>query len=143
MRLNSYGESIVEVLMVVVILGSALTTAFVITNKATNTNRGSLERSEATSFAQSQLEQLHAILAGPPKPADLNTLHGDFCVTDTGDLQAVSAPANPGVHCTASNRYKTYTSYAADIYTTNVTWDAPGGGQSSVNLIYRDYEATN
>lgn len=137
---NNRGESIVEVLIVLVVLGSALTSSFLITQKATNANRTSLERSEATAFGQSQLERIKSVLFTTRTPSDVTAMDGIFCIDDNNTVQSVTDIANP--QCTASNNlYHSYTSYdgISGIYTTMVFWDNLGGGQNKVKLVYRAY----
>lgn len=140
--MNNRGETIVEVLMVLVILGSALTSAFVITSKATASNQLSLERTEANGYAQTQLERIKAKLPTATK-AELDIMNSTsqaFCVNDVNDAVPVTDLVNGG--CTTANRYRTYTKYdgiTTKAYTTKVLWDGPTGGQNNVVVVYRAY----
>lgn len=142
-NLNARGETIVEVLMVLLILGSALTSAFVITGRATSSSQLSLERTEANGYAQTQLERIKAKLASPDPGdvANMNLNFPAFCIDDSNTVKQITDPINGG--CTTTNsRYRTYTKYDASTnraYTTKVLWDGLTGGQNNVVVVYRAY----
>lgn len=141
--LGSRGETIVEVLMVIVILGSALTTSFVITGKATATNRTSLERTEADSFGQTQLERVKSKLVNATS-SELSTMHSTsvaFCINDTNAVVPVTDTINGG--CTARNRYSSFTRYNTNSFTTEVKWDGPDGlTKNRLQILYKAYANT-
>lgn len=139
--LNARGETLVEVLMVVMILGSALTSAFVITNRSTAVNRLSLERAEANGYAQTQLERIKSKLSKAAQ-SDINTMNSTsvaFCIDDTDVVLEVTDLANSG--CKSKDRYQTYTKYDGSTmaYTTRVLWEGPTGDKNAISLVYRAY----
>ncbi|MDL2341489.1 MAG: carbohydrate-binding domain-containing protein [Patescibacteria group bacterium] len=137
MRLDKAGETIVEVLLVVVILGSALTAAFAATGKATDSNQAAQERSEAAAYGQEQIERLKNLLA-INDPALTST----FCIDSSNHVVTVNTTATPNGACNAgvNNRYSGYFSFdtATQTYTEKVEWDSvSAAGHDSINLVYR------
>ena len=140
-KLNTSGETIVEVLIVLVVLASALGDAFVITTKALNQNRASQERAEATTVAQTQIELLNSkVLATPtfsPPSADFCMSKVNGSVVGTTNV-AVVGSFSPS-EC-QSDRYSNYLSYSStdNIYTETVIWEsATGNGNDTLSLVYR------
>lgn len=136
-RLGQAGETIVEVLMVVVVLGSALTTAFVLTNKASNNNQASQDRTEASSYGQDQLERLKSLLAVNDASLVGKT---NFCIRSSDNTATTVVDTTAG-GCTETDRnlFGGYISYdsATTTYTEHVNWDRAGSGRDTLQMVYR------
>jgi type II secretory pathway pseudopilin PulG len=83
-QLNSKGDTIVEVLITIAVLSSVLAGAYVTVNRSYINARRAQERSEATKYVETQLEQLKSL-------KDSNTVNiftfgspFPFCTTSTG-----------------------------------------------------------
>ena len=133
--LNKAGETIVEVLMVVLMLGTVLTTAFVATGRSNTATQASQERSEAAAYGQTQIERLKNLLANSNV-----ALTGNFCIDNTNTVVTGVSTATGGC---ADGSYLRYSSYIAfdsttQTYTEHVLWDRAGGtGQENLQLAYR------
>ncbi len=135
-KLGQGGETIVEVLMVVVVLGSSLTTAFVLTNKASNNNQASQDRTEASSYGQDQLERLKSLLS--VNDAGL-TGATNFCINASNAVVPVTDIAAGGCADSVRNIYAGYISYdsSTTTYTEHVNWDRAGSGRDNLQMVYR------
>jgi prepilin-type N-terminal cleavage/methylation domain-containing protein len=60
-RMSNRGDTIIEVLLAIAIVGSVLTGAFVAINRSMNASQQAQERSQATKLVEIQLERLKSI----------------------------------------------------------------------------------
>lgn len=67
-KLNAKGDTLIEVLVCLAILGFVMTLAYSIVSRAQQTIRNSQERVEALKIAEGQLEQLKSLFKGNPNP---------------------------------------------------------------------------
>lgn len=145
-RLTSRGDTIVEVMVVLAVLGLALSIAYATANRSLMGARQAQENSEATALAQSQIEQLRANVKITDTSAPTYIFRsGDFCMKD-GAVVPYSGPSVPP-SCVFKGRYNFRVVYAprADAqggkFTVTATWDnVAGEGQDSVTLAYRLYK---
>ncbi len=81
-KLNILGDTIVEVMLVLVIVGAVMGSAYVITNFSLQTELIAQQRSEALNIAQNQLEQLKNLVFQNPNIINQATssLPKTFCV---------------------------------------------------------------
>lgn len=139
-KINARGETIVEVLIVMVILASVLGDAFAITTRALNQNRAAQERAEAANVAQSQIELLRSAVFN-----DKNFTTGlgsYFCVNTNGSSFTLSSITNVGSFSSAcqSGRYSNYFTYNSlnNLYTETVIWNnVTGSGNDTLQVLYR------
>lgn len=151
---NNRGDTIVEVLVAIAIIGAVLGSAYVATNNNTRTNRQSQERLQATKIAESQLERLKA-MSGNAASQDAIFQPGTFCLT-TSNVRVSSSNAacqvNSAGVATGSQPYYNITitpgasisgtgpvSYPGTQFRIDVTWDTIGGGDSIVTYEYGVY----
>jgi Tfp pilus assembly protein PilV len=87
--LNQAGDTIIEVLFAVVVLGLAITTGYGMASLSLKQGRQAQERSEALKLAESQLEHLKALASVNKTP----TTDQPFCLNDT---RSVSFSGYPG-----------------------------------------------
>ena len=134
--MNNGGETIVEVLIVMMVLGSVLTGAFVITGKATNANQASQERSEAAAYGQGQIERLKSLLASDTTANP----SGNFCMSEmTNRPVNVVDTTVGGCLETVHSRYAGYFVHdtVTDSYNETIVWASAGGGYDTVTMRYK------
>lgn len=158
-RYNQKGDTIVEVMIVLAILGLALSIAYTTANRSLANARQAQESSEATTILQSQVEGLR-ILAS----TDTTLLDGNsFCVnTNTSPVSKepdITQPAcrgpNSEYNLTVSIKY-CKTTPVADIdcnsfdlrqdgtFLLKASWDnVRGDGTDTVRFTYRYYKPWN
>jgi type II secretory pathway pseudopilin PulG len=90
-RLNSKGDTIVEVMIVLTILGLAIGISYATANSSLKDISQAEEHAQATELAQSQIEGLRTLLA-PGSPNIFIT--GPFCLVPSGSTYAI-APTSP------------------------------------------------
>lgn len=154
MRLNrkllgSRGDTIVEVLIVVTILGFILMISYSVATRTQRTNRQTEEHSQALKIAESQLENLRAY---PSAISDAK-----FCFDTAGQVVALPAgvqaadyasenftlyPAGCqrppiGGTCASYCYYVSISKGSGDLYTVAVRWNGPTGKKDQVSLQYR------
>lgn len=121
------GDTIVEVLIAIAIVGAVLAGAYTSTRQSANATRTAQEQGEALKLAESQVEQIKiAADTGNPNV----TAAGNFCL-NAGTLQA-SCTTGIGVVYTT---LVTHTAGSRD-FVVNVTWPGLSGGTNNVELDY-------
>lgn len=91
-RLSSRGDTIIEVLIALAILGSALSIGFATASHALTTARISQEHSEAQGYLDAQVELLRQAAPSFTTPAsDIYISNKTFCMTTNGTATAVRA----------------------------------------------------
>ncbi len=81
-RLNGRGDTIVEVLVALAVIGIILVSGYLLASASLRAERSSQEHSEALQVGESQIESIKSYLAANPT-ASLNTLdntNGSFCI---------------------------------------------------------------
>lgn len=136
-RLNQKGDTIVEVLISVAIVGLMLTGAFAISNASYRQIRMAQERSEAQRIAQSAVELLDTGTAAKkltegPSPAP-------FCI-----LPDLTTPVAAATECNdQGGLYDVSIKRAGDAggsrytFVVTVTWDGLSGRQEQLSVDYR------
>ncbi len=144
-KINQRGDTIVEVLIALTVVGFMLTGAYASARRSLFAVRASQERLEALKYAEGQIEMIKYDI-GTASPTSL-TITAPFCMDDNNALPVGYSPTycNLGV----DGRYKmsierSNTSIVgpppATEYTFTVTasWDRIGGGGSdSLSLSYK------
>ncbi len=115
------GDTIVEVLIALTILGLALSIAYATASRSLTAIRLANETSNATAIAKSQVEQIRSASLLPST---------DFCFNNSGTAIAYNIAS-----CQVPP-YKIKISSDGGVYTVNVTWDS-SGGTYSLNMVYR------
>ena len=138
-RLNQSGDTIIEVLVAVTIIGAILTGGYVITNFSLTTERQSQERNIAVGILQGQVEQLRANI-----PTNNNfcmvddvamNVGGTTCNFDVNGNNNASASATPLYKINITNCHNASSCNTGYLYTATATWEALGGGVDKVSLI--------
>ena len=133
-RLNSRGDTIVEVMIVLTVLALALSISYATASRSLINARQAQENTEATVIAQSQIEQLRNNFKKP----STDTQHyiyrtGDFCFGSDGTIKTAVTD------CTQRGLYKVTISTSDNItFDVKVLWDdLSGNGTASVTMSYR------
>ena len=159
-RLSNRGDTIVEVLIVLAVLGLAFAISSATAAKGLQQSRNSEEHSQAMGVLGSQTELLRAAIA---KKKDLTTVGGNFCipdsanptftlpVTDPTDLDGGYPPA-----CIKNALYHVSMNYTAQptgcsgasctggYYTLRIQWYGTGGlGKQQEEYTYRTHQLTD
>lgn len=153
--LDSHGDTIVEVLIVIMVLSVVLVSAYGVATRSQKANQQTQEHTQALKIAEGQLENLKAY--------DGSAIAADkFCFQPNGTVVTGfgSGSINPVVNDDNFSRYPTTcrqipdggscTSYcyyvgvsrspaSADpnLYTVTVRWDGINGRKEEVKLLYR------
>lgn len=132
---NSRGDTLIEVLLAISIVGLILVASYALANRSTQAIRQAQERSEALKNAESQVESLITFLnSGQATPT------GAFCLNGT-------TPVAGGCSFGPDGRYGLSISTEPsnpNTYNITVRWDrVTGGGQDELTLRHRIYRAAN
>ncbi len=158
-RLNQVGDTIVEVMVVLAILGSAIGISYATANRSLLNVRQAEESSEGDTLAQEQIEALRSFVqytsTGPESSNDIFNQSSNFCIDNTQndvvDISATSATlfseyVSPHDDpCTYTNGIKYYIadSYSSvnSTFEVQVAWyDVLGQGIDTATLYYNLYQ---
>ncbi len=147
LRLAERGDTIIEVMVVLAVLGLAISISYATANTSLLAAREAEESSEATQMLQSQAESLTYLAPFGPPPA-LNSIFlaagQQFCIS-----AGVTVKPFPGVdsyppECIQKGLFKiavTYQKTADDTFTLTAIWDdVTGQGQAKAKLVYRVHQ---
>lgn len=156
-KLNTNGDTIVEVLIVLGVLSLAFALASATATKSLTQSRNAQEHSQALGILGGQVELLRAAIA---KQLPVAQQAGVFCITPDTRLvkfsnyadfasSAVDSSSNYAAYpaeCTQGN-YRVGVDYTADskggYYDLRVRWDGVNGlGLQQENFVYRIHEVT-
>lgn len=156
-RLNNRGDTIIEVMIVLAVLGLAISISYATANRSLLNTRQAQENSEASKMLQSQIEGIRILGAnGPNDPPDplVNPFKrtGAFCIKG-GTVPELVGAADP--FCNNNNDYYNLKVYycpvngglpecaGADMqepgtFLITARWDnVRGAGTDSINFVYR------
>lgn len=144
LRTHQRGDTIVEVMIVLAVLGSAIAIGYQTANRSLKSTRAAQENAYATSLLDSQVEEIRALTPGV---VDIYQDHLRFCV-DTKPAVSVAhrfGTAAYDANCTNIENLYTIDDYynvATNTFTLKATWDDPLGSNvpSSVTTVYRVYK---
>jgi type II secretory pathway pseudopilin PulG len=153
-KLNRKGDTIVEVMIVLAVLGLAIGISYATANRSIGNVRQAQENSEATTIIQSQVEGIRALASNPSSSPNNIFIAQPFCI-ENGSVQPLngSDPTNFGTTTFPSkslcagvgtgNRYYVTISYsgaATSTFTIETAWlDTLGQGTDTATLFYRLY----
>lgn len=147
---SARGDTIIEVLISIAIIGLALGAGYTLSNRSFHTGVGAVERSEALALAQGQVEFLKdAQLSGnmgtvqvfASDPANQQTLC--FNTTTGTKVSTATLPSNTYTNTCKGidGRYDvniTYNTPLPNVFNILVAWTAFGGnGQDQLTLYYK------
>lgn len=159
-KLNSKGDTIVEVLISVAVLGLILAVSYSIASKGLRISRQAQEHAEALKIAEGQLERLKARAATNP---DVFSQPGGFCMASDTAPQSITPPSPTatlpdnfgnynnckftlkGQPCTIGYCYnagiRKGSGSNANTFTVTIRWDSIGDSeQDEVKISYRLYQ---
>jgi prepilin-type N-terminal cleavage/methylation domain-containing protein len=171
LRLNQRGDTLVEVLICMAVVGAVLSGAYVSASRSLRIGRQAQERTEAIKLAEQQLEGIRLTASGSDTAAknimfNISPTRMPFCVVTTGgvvsvaefsgpipdtledDTLAVAPDGNYRAECHPPQsfyfigvRYQG-TSATGGIFVITVRWDRIGGGVDETRLLYELYRST-
>jgi type II secretory pathway pseudopilin PulG len=153
--LNSVGDTIVEVMIVLAVLGLSLSIAYATANRSLLNARQAQENSQATQMLQSQIEALRSLAPNGPSVVPAQNVFGStpYCVKNVAGVYSVaqwSGPNTPDPAC-KQNLYTIKVLYCQgsgdaacsgmstdDNFIAQASWDdVLGDGRDTVTLVYR------
>jgi prepilin-type N-terminal cleavage/methylation domain-containing protein len=164
LKLKSRGDTIIEVMIVLAVLGLAISIAYATANRSLMDARQAQENGEATSLVQSQIEQLRGLASKYPSLDVFRTDVYFFCINENGTMNVTNfspgtdfldeniypkGPANTPGECTFDERYNLSIHYepptasaspnaSPDTFTVRAVWDdVSGQGQDTVTMAYK------
>ena len=135
------GDTIVEVMIAVVVIGVVLIGAFTLTNRSTRQMRDSEEHTQANQLLQGQVERLRSV-ASQMRYTDFPASNY-FCFDEDGALTALASATSYG--CLQGNFYKfsierKQPQPAAGnnaTFTLAVRWDSVTGNKAFESITYK------
>ncbi len=150
-RINERGDTIVEVMLSIAIIGMVLGASYATSTRALRAGRFAQEHTEALKLAESQLEKLKYVasvlpsaIPAPPNIFDATAAGATpFCLDNSAPPFAKVLKSTPtfATACT-SGFYTTAVNYdnaGGDVFTVAVTWTTEGDSsqQGNVQIAYK------
>lgn len=148
--LKQRGDTIVEVLIVVMVLGFIIGISYAVASASQKHNRQTEERTQAVKIAEAQMEALRGYTGAIANGTKFCFNDGGQIVTLPGNTQAATSSAEPfndypegckqvpvGGSCNAYCYYVSVSKAAGDNYTVMVRWDGVNARRDQVILYYR------
>ncbi len=138
-RHDQRGDSIVEVLIALAVIGSVLTGAFVATNRSTVAVRDSEEHAQALQLLQGQVEQLRSYV----QQTKFSAVPNKFCFQPDGTLKITSTPDCPSSTVEPIYSFMIDRTNAAVVppatmaFNVQVTWNAVTGNPAQESIMYK------
>lgn len=139
---NQRGDTIVEVLIVLAVLGLAIGISYATANRSLLNARQAQESAKATELLRSQLESVRVLAKnGPSAPADQNVFGSTpFCIS-AASATVVSPTAGPSNPCRFDGLYEVSITQVDNKFTLTAAWDdVAGQGTDRATLVYRWYK---
>lgn len=146
-KLSSRGDTIVEVLIAVAVIGAVLGGAYTVVNRNIKNNQQSQEQTKAVKLAEAQLEQLRRYVSVNPSVPT-----GNFCLATSGSLTttaAITQPSQPSTYPTEckipesllpGDAVQRVEASVNNQFRVLVEWDGPNGTRSQVSMAYKVYK---
>jgi type II secretory pathway pseudopilin PulG len=148
-KLNQVGDTIVEVLLSLTVLGMVIGTAFAVANRSLKQAQKSQERTQALKLAEGQVDSLK-FLSESNNEADIETFKNiqnaataSQCLgritDDEGDITiGVDSISDGGCQDGVFSYSIIYDNQNSHLFNVQVIWDSLGGnGQENVTIQYR------
>lgn len=143
-RSKQRGDTIVEVMLALTVIGMALGIAYGIANRSLATGRLAQERIEALKLAEGQLEHLKSFDVGQVQSVrDINTSGGSVCIRGG----VIYSGGDYAGNCVGVQTFYTIelrftpedlATSTPELFESFVTWDPPQGSiDAEVSLRYR------
>lgn len=138
-KLNRRGDTIVEVMVVLAILGLALGISYSTANRSLLDTRGAEENSQATALLQGQVEDLRSLANSQTQ--DIFSQGGAFCISSTDTITTNSGCKNINTLYNIDITYQN-TGTQPDTFTLVASWpDVEGQGMDTVTILCRVHKA--
>lgn len=151
--LNNHGDTIVEVLVVLAVLGLAIGISYSTANRSLLTTRAAQENSQATELLQGQIEELR-YLAPPGSGQNIYQTSKYFCVDGSSNTVITGfggtfAPSDLQNYAYYPNKCVNgfyhlaiaWDQLSDDTFTLTAHWDdVQGQGQDTATLTYRVHQ---
>ncbi|MBI2009279.1 hypothetical protein HYS84_02615 [Candidatus Saccharibacteria bacterium] len=134
---GSRGDTIIEVLLSITILGLVLTGAYALANRNLSSGISAGRRDQALASAQTQVEHIiNAQKAGDTALEKFTTFSGDFCILAEGEPKSKD---NDECRNYDSQQYALMVHYANNVFTVTAQWTPAGAAsyQDQLKLYYR------
>jgi prepilin-type N-terminal cleavage/methylation domain-containing protein len=146
-KLGQTGDTIIEVMVVLAILGLAISISYATANRSLLNARQAQENSEATELIQSQIEALRTLTQAGDTPNIFSPALQNYCLVPTGTAPNITYTNASGSSCAmGSVAYQiniTYTNSPTDTFTVTAVWpDVLGDGNDTVTTVYRLHQST-
>jgi hypothetical protein len=144
MKTNQKGETIVEIMLSLAVLGAVVGASYAITSKSLAVATASQERSNATRLAETQIEYLKYLAEN--FPASLNAIKGrasgssGVCLSLNADGSVTDTLYNGHDNCKdSSNLYTQVVTYRNDFggYQIQLTWPSMTVSSNNVTIRYK------
>jgi prepilin-type N-terminal cleavage/methylation domain-containing protein len=153
LRIGNRGDTIVEVMIVLAVLGLAISISYTTANKSLQAVRAAQESAKAHQLLQSQTELLRALsVTGNTNPAKDVFIPGPFCI-DVRDpthvpptVKLTTDTKNAADPCYYEELYSISVTYVNTVtnpstFTLKATWpDVNGKDTDGASLTYRFYK---
>lgn len=140
--LKQTGDTIVEVMIVLTVLGLALSISYATANRSLLNARQAQEDSEATQLAQGQVEALRTMTGYISTDSNYIFRPGTFCITDYPFTVVPYTGSSTPAQCLRNNLYNVAIIFdsGSSNFKVEVSWpDVDGEGTDIVTLIYKLY----
>lgn len=140
-RLGQAGDTIIEVLVVLTVLGLAISISYATANRSLLNARQAQENTKATALAQSQIETLRTLASAPASDSNHHLYQfgpgQSYCVSNDGSGTLTTDLVNKCVF--EDGLYQlTINNMGNDTMEVRVVWDnVLGQGKDSVTISYR------
>lgn len=132
------GDTLIEVLLAMSVVGLVLAASFGIANRATQTGQTAQERTEALKLAESQLELTKSYVENVGTVSSTVGI-SDFCMETTVGIPQpdTSSDCNSrNADATAVGLYDIFITEAGNFYTVEVTWERIGTIEDGRVVLY-------
>lgn len=128
-KLTGNGETIVEVLLAVALVGGALTGAYYLLNRSYRQSQAAVERVAATKAAESRVEILRTV-----SPSILNALSNGhiFCLTSAGSIALTTDSS-----CIIDGKYTVTITKGLPVYSIKAEWNGLLAPKENLTIYYR------
>jgi type II secretory pathway pseudopilin PulG len=152
------GDTLVEVIIGIAVIGTVMATAFVSTTHSLQVGTDAGNRNRALGFAQQQVEQIKYAeqqgkiapytantapfcvdpATGPPPIVVGSNAYCDICINNSNQPQSYIDPSKASCPSGTQNQYSVSESFdsTTNIFTVNAQWPAPNGSGSDQLVLY-------
>jgi len=152
LRMGQAGDTIVEVIIVLAVLGLAISISYATASRSLEATRQAEENSQATAILQSQIETLRAFVALTDAAHNIFQSSA-YCIDSSGTVTTNTTMTSADVTSGATSTYSQYAGgcvykslyhiaigydSGSDVFTARATWDdVSGKGIDTATLVYR------